>query len=78
MKTKFKEQKEKENLIIEIAKEYISTKDFIINIRSLADKYNLSKSTIHKYISHDLKEINYELYLNVKRMRYIKKISGIH
>lgn len=35
-------------------------------VRSVANKFGISKSTVHKDITQQLKKIDYELYLKVK------------
>lgn len=45
---------------------YITTKQS--TIRETAKAFNISKSTVHKHLSKDLKDIDYELFLNVKKL----------
>ena len=37
-------------------------------VRATAQKFNISKSTVHKDISERLKTINYKLYLDAKKV----------
>lgn len=42
-------------------------------VRSVAKEFNISKSTVHKDITHTLKYIDTELYLKVKEILDINK-----
>lgn len=42
-------------------------------VRGVAKKFGISKSTVHKDITVNLKRINPELYLNVKKILNINK-----
>ena len=37
-------------------------------VRATAKKFNISKSTVHKDISERLKNINYQLYIDAKKV----------
>ena len=56
--------------VLEVANHIIDTKD---TIRETAKKFNISKSTVHKDITHTLKYIDTELYLKVKEILDINK-----
>lgn len=49
--------------IKQLAEFYITDKD--ATIRSTAEKFNIGKSTVHRYFSRDLKNISKELYEKV-------------
>ena len=58
----------KENInrrVIEEANHIINTKD---TIRKTAEKFNVSKSTVHKDFSNRLIELDYEKYIDVSKI----------
>ena len=54
-----------DNNVIQMAK-YILTNQ--TTIRATAKHFNTPKSTVHHYLSHKLKYINYPLFIEVKKL----------
>ena len=53
------------NRVIQLADHVIATGD---TVRSAAEKYGISKSTVHKDVSERLKHIDISLYREVKKI----------
>lgn len=54
-----------EQRILEIA-DYFATNNS--TVRETAKKFGVSKSTVHKYLRDYLKDLNYDLYLECKKV----------
>lgn len=61
-----------------IYKEAYMFLEYYSTVREVARKFKVSKSTVHKDLSERLKTLNYELYLQVKKLLdYNKQIRHI-
>lgn len=73
---KLKISQDREKLITECAMYYIEHKS---TVRGVAKEFCVSKSIIHRWFIKDLKYLDYDLYLQVKKQLSInKKLAPYH